>query len=188
MQVALRSTLHRVSLRSERPHFSSKKRATRVRLSARASSCLLSISHRWFEPNKRSWGDCRAQNHRLRMEWVVKYNLNYRKLCCLRSKQQVVRRHMKSERKSRPLKRSALSLAPPAGLRTTVCGWSLYKLEHTYYRKLLLFALQTASGSSPYEEWKKEQTAEAICSLFGSPCWARTSDNLINSQVLYRLS
>ena len=23
---------------------------------------------------------------------------------------------------------------------------------------------------------------------FGSPCWARTSDNLINSQVLYRLS
>ena len=22
----------------------------------------------------------------------------------------------------------------------------------------------------------------------GSPCWARTSDNLINSQVLYRLS
>ena len=24
--------------------------------------------------------------------------------------------------------------------------------------------------------------------IFGSPCWARTSDNLINSQVLYRLS
>ena len=34
MQVALWATLHRVSLRSERPHFSSRKRATRVRLAA----------------------------------------------------------------------------------------------------------------------------------------------------------
>ena len=24
--------------------------------------------------------------------------------------------------------------------------------------------------------------------LFGSPCWTRTNDSLINSQVLYRLS
>jgi len=27
-----------------------------------------------------------------------------------------------------------------------------------------------------------------LTSKVGSPCWARTSDNLINSQVLYRLS
>ena len=126
MQGALWATLHRVFLRSERPRFSARKRKARVRLSAKASSCLLSIGRHRFKlnmerQNKKQvmWpafcfgSPCWAQNHRLRMKWVVKYNLNYRKLCCLRSKQQVVRRHMKSERKSRPLKRSALSLAPP---------------------------------------------------------------------------
>ena len=34
----------------------------------------------------------------------------------------------------------------------------------------------------------KKQTANTVCFLFGSPCWTRTSDTLINSQVLYRLS
>ena len=34
----------------------------------------------------------------------------------------------------------------------------------------------------------KRQTANAICFFVGSPNWTRTSDTLINSQVLYRLS
>ena len=34
----------------------------------------------------------------------------------------------------------------------------------------------------------KQKTTRLGGFCFGSPCWARTSDNLINSQVLYRLS
>ncbi len=35
---------------------------------------------------------------------------------------------------------------------------------------------------------KQEGVRVAYPFLFGSPCWTRTSDTLINSQVLYRLS
>ena len=35
---------------------------------------------------------------------------------------------------------------------------------------------------------KRKDTKLSRVFSFGSPCWARTSDNLINSQVLYRLS
>ena len=56
---------------------------------------------------------------------------------------------------------------------------------------------QYESGKNPYviRVYGKEKhlkpnldDPKLRCYSYGSPCWARTSDNLINSQVLYRLS
>ena len=53
-------------------------------------------------------------------------------------------------------------------------------------------SLQSASGDVfGYSGGKREQEKRpplVISFLVGSPCWTRTSDTLINSQVLYRLS
>ena len=45
-------------------------------------------------------------------------------------------------------------------------------------------------GADASTKKKANRKARGVCLglSVGSPCWARTSDNLINSQVLYRLS
>ena len=43
-------------------------------------------------------------------------------------------------------------------------------------------------ASNPTEKKTKSRPPIGDLLFVGSPCWARTSDNLINSQVLYRLS
>ena len=35
---------------------------------------------------------------------------------------------------------------------------------------------------------KIKTTPDGVVFIFGSPCWARTNDNAVNSRVLYRLS
>ena len=47
------------------------------------------------------------------------------------------------------------------------------------------FAGERTAGE---RENKKKRPPLVISFLVGSPCWTRTSDTLINSQVLYRLS
>ena len=41
---------------------------------------------------------------------------------------------------------------------------------------------------SSMERQKIKTTPDGVVFIFGSPCWARTNDNAVNSRVLYRLS
>ena len=50
-----------------------------------------------------------------------------------------------------------------------------------------LYASLRLSAVDP-TEINKAGTADGLCLLLGSPCWARTSDIMINSHALYRLS
>ena len=62
-----------------------------------------------------------------------------------------------------------------------------------FQRKFCPLFLPLVGASCSYtsnskREAKKQGVRDAYPLLFGSPCWTRTSDTLINSQVLYRLS
>ena len=48
--------------------------------------------------------------------------------------------------------------------------------------------LPPAGGANRGAKNKRKRNALCGCAPIGSPCWARTSDNLINSQVLCQLS
>ena len=109
------ATCSRVFLRSERPHSSSRNRKSQVRLSARASSCLLSIGCSWFEQKNRKL--CSGLRTTVR-GWSLRDNIicTTANFCCLLWQTAVVRRHMK-ETKKKPRNESLVSfLAPPAGL------------------------------------------------------------------------
>ena len=53
---------------------------------------------------------------------------------------------------------------------------------------LLSVKRDVAGSKQQRKENEKANRLEAIRFFIGSPCWTRTSDTLINSQVLYRLS
>ena len=111
---------------------------------------------------------------------------------CLR---RVERNEDSGEKKKRKADRLVcfLFLAPPAGLEQCdkVCSLTL-----TAPRELLCNSLPCAPNGAqrvakPQVQQKKQNEKRSPIGLrfrFGSPCWTRTSDTLINSQVLYRLS
>ena len=102
---------------------------------------------------------------------------------------------------------SGFCLAPPTGLEpVTPCNNPTVSAR---LRQLRKFALSQASrdkpcGQPPFgllpvkyrihcsnskDEIKTKKATPCVTfSVFGSPYWTRTSDTLINSQVLYRLS
>ena len=82
-------------------------------------------------------------------------------------------------------------LAPPTGLRLAPLACTL-RLSQSAFAMLGFLEPQCRTGSRPVQSsplyTKKEEDHPSDLLPFGSSNWTRTSDTLINSQVLYRLS
>ena len=82
-------------------------------------------------------------------------------------------------------------LASPTGLRLAPLACTL-RLSQSAFAMLGFLEPQCRTGSRPVQSsplyTKKEEDHPSDLLPFGSSNWTRTSDTLINSQVLYRLS